>query len=490
MRRASLLTRNDGFVYRGHMLARKIVTYSLLSTIAALAAACSESGFDAAAPPADEWTFLGQNYSSTYTNHGESVLSTSTVSQLQLDWHFIPQGTVNGAAAVVNGVVYVMSGARLYALDPATRTVLWENTNVAGTSSPTYDNGRLFVQTTRGEVASIDAATGVEDWRADVDPHPLSIGFSSPLVFERFVVVGSSSIEETAAANNATFTGSMVAFDRDTGDELWRFYTAVLPINGASIWSSPSLDPDLRLVYGSTGNNYTEIAGPTSDAIFALDVDTGALRWLTQLTEGDVFTILNPMSEDTDFGTNPILFDAVVGGTSRKMLAAGQKSGVFWGLDRETGEVVWSTAVSGGSALIGGFLNNGAYDGQYILAAGSTGRSTAPGSEEPPPGSNRRSRLVALDPATGGVVWERQLPGWVWAPITSANGVGYVAVDNTIQAFDTQTGQKLYSFETPGTISCAPVAAEGRLHFGSGISYILTTPAQDFYILSLDGRGE
>lgn len=472
------------------MNARYIVVPTVLVTMVLLAAGCKESGFESAPPAIDEWTYLGQNYSSTYTNHGESILSPANVGQLSLDWHFIPQGTVNGAAAVVNGVVYVLSGARLYALDPVSRSVIWENRNVSGTSSPTYSDGRLYVQTGRGEVVALDAATGTEFWRADVDPHPLSVGFSSPLVFERFVVVGSSSIEETAAFENATFTGSMVAFDRDTGAELWRFYTAELPINGASIWSSPSLDPELRLVYGSTGNNYTEVAGPTSDALFALEIDTGNVRWLTQLTEGDVFTILNPMSEDTDFGTNPILFDTVVDGEPRKLLAAGQKSGVFWALDRETGEIVWETAVSPGSALIGGFLNNGAYDGEHIIAAGSNGRSTAPGSEEPPPGSFRRSRLVALDPATGGVVWERQIPGWVWAPITTANGVGYVAYDDTVQAFDTHSGEKLYTFKTPGTISCAPVAAEGRLHFGSGVSYLLTTPAQDFYVLSLDGRGE
>lgn len=471
---------------------RRIVVPSLISLVLVIFAGCTEtdSDFGTVAPPVDQWTMLGQNYASTYTNPGESTLSTSNVGQLTLDWHFVPDGTVNGAAAVVDGVAYVLSGAGLYALDPATRTVLWQNPNVSGSASPTYHEGRLFVQTGPGEVVSLDAATGTVDWRADVDLHRLSVGFSSPLVFERFVIVGSSSIEETAAAENATFTGSMVAFDRDTGEELWRFYTAVLPINGASIWSSPSLDPELRLVYGSTGNNYTEIAGPTSDSLFALDVDTGEVRWLTQLTEGDVFTIPNQQSEDTDFGTNPILYEATVGGVRRKMVAAGQKSGVFWGLDGETGAVVWSTAVSGGTSLIGGFLNNGAYDGERILAAGSTGRSTAPGSEEPPPGSSRRARLVALDPATGAIIWERQLPGWVWAPITAANGVGYVTVDESVQAFDTRTGEKLFSYQTNGTISCAPVVAEGRLHFGSGITYILTTPARDFFVLSLDGRGE
>src|SRR5262249_6171088 len=263
---------------------------------------------------------------------------------------------------------------------------------------------------------------------------------------------------------------------------------ALPPYNGASVWSSPSLDPATRTVFGSTGNNYTEEAGPTSDSLFALDVDTGAERWLTQLTEGDVFTILNPHSQDTDFGTNPILYEATVNGVRRQLVAAGQKSGVFWALDRNTGEVVWSTAVSPGSALIGGFLNNGAYDGEHIIAAGSRGSSTAPGSDDPAP-NGHKSRLVALDPATGDIVWERQVGNWVWAPITVANGVGYVAADTDLQAFDARTGQKLFTFPTNGTITSAPVVAEGRVHFGSGTNYFGTTYARDFFVLSLDGRG-
>jgi outer membrane protein assembly factor BamB len=202
-----------------------------------------------------------------------------------------------------------------------------------------------------------------------------------------------------------------------------------------------------------------------------------------------VFTILNPGSQDTDFGTNPILFEATIDGRQRKLLAAGQKSGVFWALDRESGEVVWSQAVSPGSALIGGFLNNGAYDGEHILAAGNNGSSSAPGSEEPVPPSTQRSRLVAFDPATGAIVWERQIGGWVWAPLTVANGVGYVAVDTTLQAFDARTGAKLFTFPTNGTITSAPVVADGRVYFGSGLSYFVGTRARDFYALSLEGGG-
>jgi polyvinyl alcohol dehydrogenase (cytochrome) len=204
----------------------------------------------------------------------------------------------------------------------------------------------------------------------------------------------------------------------------------------------------------------------------------------------DVFTLRSPRSEDSDFGTNPILFEAEVDGVERKLLGAGQKSGMFWVLDRETGDVVWQRQVSDGSALIGGVFNNGAYDGRSIVVAGNDGTSSGPGSE-PANGNSKplggaeeaTSVLMALDPATGRIRWERQLPAWVWAPITLADGVGFVAVDRDLQAFDTKTGKKLLEVETDGTISSAPATAGDRVYFGSGLSYFTTKSGRTVYAL-------
>jgi polyvinyl alcohol dehydrogenase (cytochrome) len=319
-----------------------------------------------------------------------------------------------------------------------------------------------------------------------VDPHENSAGFSSPIVFEQYVVVGSSSSEEAEVADNASFRGGVVAFDRDTGAELWRYYTAEAPFNGVAVWSTVSIDPESRTVYATTGNNYTEEAGPTSDSILALDLDTGAVKWITQLTEGDVFTILNPRSPDSDFGANPMLFDATIEGEQRQLVGAGQKSGVYWVLDRTSGEVIWSQAVSPGSALIGGILNNGAYDGERIVVAGSTGTSESPGSE-PSKDGEQRARLAALDPVSGDFLWDRQIRAWVWAPLTIANGVAFVAVDTDLDAVDAATGERLFTFATDGTITSAPAIVDGRVYFGSGISYFVGENDNTFYALGLRG---
>jgi polyvinyl alcohol dehydrogenase (cytochrome) len=379
-----------------------------------------------------------------------------------------------------------------FALDAETGVEVWRNTGVAGTASPALADGELYVNTGGAVLYRLDPATGASVWQAEVDPHERAAGFSSPVLAGDLVIVGSASTEEVVARDNATFRGGIVAFDRATGREVWRHYTADPPYNGVAMWSTATVDIDRGLVFGSTGNNYTGDAGPTSDSVFAAKLGTGELVWNRQLSEGDVFTIPNPRSLDSDFGTNPLLFDAEIDGERRALVGAGQKSGMFWALDRETGEVVWSRQVSGGSALIGGVFNNGASDGERIIVAGNNGTSGGAGSE-PSNGASRplgganvtTSVLMAMAPASGEVLWERQLPAWVWAPITIANGVGFVSADSDLQAFDVATGERLALIDTEGTIASGAAIWDGRVYFGSGLAYLGTTPGTKLYALGL-----
>jgi polyvinyl alcohol dehydrogenase (cytochrome) len=433
---------------------------------------------------------LGHDLSSTFHNTDETALAPDNAAGLTEAWTLTAH--VYGTPAVVDGTVYVLSLDGTYALDAETGAELWHNPAVNGTSSITYADGVLFAHDFRAGLHALDAATGEELWQAQSSDNVYAAGFSSPVVAGDLVIVGSSSSEETAVAEDATFRGGVVAFDRETGAQVWRHYTVEPPYNGASVWGTVSVDRELGLIFAGTGNNYTGEASDTSDAIFALELETGALVWNRQLNEGDVFTIPNPQGPDFGFGTNPILFEASVGGSTRKLLAAGQKSGDFWALDRETGDIVWNHKASEGSALIGGVFNNGAFDGERIILAGNNATSDAPGGEpasgesEPLGGADEpTSVLMALDPETGDVVWERQLPAWVWAPITLANGVGFVSAESQFEAFDAETGEKLYSLQAGGTIASGAAISNGRVYFGSGLSYFNTTEGDTFYALTL-----
>ena len=132
-----------------------------------------------------------------------------------------------------------------------------------------------------------------------------------------------------------TFRGSLVALDAATGSLLWKTYTIsaeAKPIgknpagttrwgpSGGGVWSSPTVDVKRKVVYAATGNMYTEPQQPTSDAIMAFDLDTGAVKWTSQVTRrtfsssaaagaqnGANCPPAEDLGPDFDFGNAPIL---------------------------------------------------------------------------------------------------------------------------------------------------------------------------------------
>ena len=420
----------------------------------------------------DRWTQLGHDLSSTFHNPAAG-LTPARAARLKQAWTYEAPGSVNGAPVVAGKRVTVLSQDGLAALDAGNGHEVWKRDDIKGTSSPTLHSGVLYAFAGDTTLWAVNARDGSDRWKVKADDQRFATGFSSPVVAGDAVIVGLASVEEVAARENAAFRGGVVAFDRRSGKELWRYRTAEPPDNGVGVWSTVSVDLAARTVFTTTGNNYTESAGATSDSVIALDLGTGQVRWIRQVSAGDVFTVPNAQSQDSDFGTNPILFEAEVNGVRRKLLGAGQKSGLFSVLDRETGEIVWQRQVSDGSALIGGVFNNGAYDGRSLVLVGNNG---PPGPGADPAGRPRThtvgtALLAALDPATGAVRWQTELPAWVWAPITLTDRVAFVGVDRELRAFDTRTGKLLFRLETEGTISSAPAIVGRRVYFGSGLSY-------------------
>src|SRR5262249_9699142 len=112
---------------------------------------------------------------------------------------------------------------------------------------------------------------------------------------------------------------------------------------------------------------------------------------------------------------NPVLFE--VGG--KKLAAGGNKGGDVWVVDRSDGTPIKQRHLGPGSSFKGGVFVNGAWDGKSLLVACNGAKSTGPGSE------GAAAALFALDPLTLDVIWEREVGGTVWGPITVANGVGF-----------------------------------------------------------------
>ena len=161
--------------------------------------------------------------------------------------------------------------------------------------------------------------------------------------------------------------------------------------SGAAIWSAPTFDAASQRVYATTGDNYSDPPSGTSDAIIAFNAGSGELAWARQITSGDAFTVACPKGincpkshgPDFDFGSSAVLASLSDG---RRILVAGQKSGVVTAVDPDHGgEIVWQKRVGNGGTL-GGVQWGVAADENNLYVAVSDPKFHPAG-----PGNSRRA---------------------------------------------------------------------------------------------------
>lgn len=169
-----------------------------------------------------------------------------------------------------------------------------------------------------------------------------------------------------------------------------------------------------------------------------------------------------------------MLFTVRNAGKPRDLVGAGQKSGVFWALDPDSGKVVWSQIVGPGGPL-GGIQWGSATDGQQIYVALTNSESQEyklqPSGEITTGGS-----WSALDAATGKIIWQTADPagGKDEAPMTVANGVVYAGSmasgqgANNMYALDAKTGKILWGFDSGGSVVAGAAVVNGTVYWGSG----------------------
>jgi polyvinyl alcohol dehydrogenase (cytochrome) len=294
----------------------------------------------------------------------------------------------------------------------------------------------------------------------------------------------------------------VAALDVSTGKVLWQTYTiedstyfgsdGKTPAGyaGAAVWSGvPTIDRHRHRLYVTTGNNYVMPSGVTAappgdhvESIMALDMATGAIVWARAMTTDDVFTLTNSSGPDFDFGCGANLFQAKIDGVVKDLVGAGQKSGIYWVVDPDTGDVVWKTQTGPGGHL-GGLHWGTAYDGTriYFGENDTNSKSYVLGGKGPQAGKSiTTGSWGALDPASGDVLWQIENPtpvvvlsnASVNGPVTVVGGVmfgGSMDAKGTMFAFDASTGAQLWSFEAGGTVYGAPAIAGGFVYWGAGM---------------------
>ena len=459
------------------------------------------------------------------------------VPRLRLKWAFaFPGGTAYGAPSLAGGRLFLTTASGVVlSLDARTGCTHWAfqaEAPVRTAVSVARDGGGgygAWFGDEQGGLYGVDARTGTLRWRTQLDEHPLARIMGAPVFHAGRVYVGLSSQEEAAGIAPhypcCTFRGSLSALDAQTGRVIWKTHTIaesprptrVTPTGvqlsgpaGAAVWSSPTIDAGRGLIFVGTGNSYTDVPAPESDAIIAFDLKTGQRRWVRQVTPGDNSipscpkgqpNCPSPAGPDVDFGAPPILRALPAAG---HMLLAGQKSGVVYGMDPATGEVRWQTRLGQGGPLGGIEYGMAAdRDALYVAIADSEAR--------PPhvPGG-----LTALDIATGKQIWHTPAPpaacawgtqdcqGGQRAAVTAIPGAVFSgSMDGHLRAYASGNGALLWEFDTArdyqpvnhpvgrgGSVNGhAQIVADSTLYVLSGAG-VLSHPGNVLLAFTVDGR--
>jgi polyvinyl alcohol dehydrogenase (cytochrome) len=429
-------------------------------------------------------------------------LTAGDVPRLRLKWALgFPDASVAWSSpTVAGGRLYVGSqNGTVYSLDARTGCIHWAYSASGGvrtaiTVGPATGGATLvYFGDTAANAYAVNAETGRVVWTRKVDDHPLARITGSPTLHAGRLYVPVSSYEESQGADPryecCTFRGSVSALDAATGRVIWKTSMITDPLqrrgtsttgaalwgpSGSGIWSAPTIDEGRGRLYVATGNAYSAPAHASSDAVVALDLNTGAIRWMRQVTPGDVYLSNcragNPNCPETngpdfDFGSPPVLARA----DGRDILVIAQKSGIAFALDpAHDGEVMWEYRAGQGGVL-GGLEWGAAVDGDNAYFAVSD-------ILQPKPGGIHAVRL-----ATGQRAWFTPPPTPVCGTGRGCNGAQSAAVtaipgvvfsgsnDGALRAYSTATGAVVWEFDTNKDFtSVNGVPAKGASLIGPG----------------------
>ncbi len=488
------------------------------------------------------WSSAGGDRANTRNQPSEHKISPETVGDLAVDWVLTTGGDVSATPAVDDTTVYVPDWAgNLYAVDRKTGAVVWQHTLTEYTgipgdkarATPAIDGNVLVIGNQGpfgggGKVLGIDKHTGELLWATQVESHFAAIITQSATIFDGVAYVGVASLEEALAAfvpdyPCCSFRGSLVALDVATGQILWKTYMAPAGFSGNAIWgSSPAVDVKRGSVYIATGNNYSVpqsvldcvgAAGDDTDAqaaclapypdnhfdsVLALDMRTGAIKWATRALPFDAWTVQcifgggdncpEPSGPDYDFGQAPALFATRIDGKRVEVVGTGQKSGQYWALNPNSGQVIWQT-LTGPGGTAGGLQWGSAVDGERVYTQNAN--SDAKSWTLPDGSTTDQGIWSGLDAATGEILWQT-VPsegGGASGPVTTANGVVFgCSLDplGHMYAMDAATGEILWSYASGGSCLSGASISNGTVFWGSGYSnFGFGTPNNKLYAFSL-----
>ena len=376
-------------------------------------------------------------------------------------------------------------------------------------------DGKVLRTTLDANVIALDAKTGKELWRqkaADIkEGYSMTV---APLVADGVVLTGISGAEFGTR-------GFIDGWDPATGKHLWRTHTIPSPdepggdtwkgdtwkFGGGSTWITGSYDPELNTVYWGIGN-----PGPFNSAVrpgdnlytcsvLALDPKTGKIKWHYQFSPNNPF--------DYDSVAEMVLADMNIEGKPTKVLMDANRNGFFYVLDRTNGKLLaanpyvkvnWATGIDLKTGRpIETDITRDAREGKKVTVFPSIlgGKNWEPMSYNPQTGiayantlafgghyktepvtykagewylgmdltdlwewgDGPRGHLKAIDPLTGKTKWEApsDIPRFSGVLSTAGGVVFSGQLTGEFEAFDADSGKKLWQFQTGSGIEGQPV---------------------------------
>jgi alcohol dehydrogenase (cytochrome c) len=482
---------------------------------------------NASKEPQNWLTYSGGLSSQRYSELTQ--ITPDNVKNLALKWVFQSRSLEKHEVTplVVDGVMYTVQGINdVFALDAATGKTLWsyahkpvaDARNCCGqeTRGLAIAGDKVFLAALDDRMIALDAKTGKEIWNVQAaDPKEKYSFTHAPLVIKDKVIEG-------VAGGEFGVRGFIAAFDVNTGKEVWRFNTVPGPgepgnetwagdswkHGGAPIWETGSYDPATNLTFWGTGNPGPDWNGDGrlgdnlySCSVIALDADTGKLKWHYQFSPHNEF--------DWDSTQVPVLADIQWKGNPRKVMLWANRSGMFYVLDRTSGEFLFGKPfvktnwwagfdekgrpihAQGKEPTTAGVLiypgNQGATNwynpsfsprtGLFYIPTWENSSTTYVKDQEPPEfhsgqtfsgkfpqGGSKDddvySAVRAIDPQTGDKKWDFRLdaPSTEAGIMTTASDLLFSGGrDGQFYALDARTGKKLWETNLGPSVSAGPM---------------------------------
>jgi alcohol dehydrogenase (cytochrome c) len=500
-------------------------------------------------------------YGGAYNNQRYSVLdqvNKANVKNLALAWTYKTgvQLSFETTPVVVNGIMYMTTAnSKVIALNAVTGQQMWRYEPTLTTTiiccgpnnrGVAVYGDRVFVATLDDRLIALNQRDGSVAWQTQIDDP--TAGYSqtaAPLVADGKLIVG------TAGAEYG-IRGYLKAFNPQDGKLLWTWYTIPAPgeapngwwgqwketdpfgapmhrdiaqekrdsaryanawrRGGGSTWMTPAYDPDTKTLYTSIGNPSPDLNGSVrpgdnlyTDAVVAVDITTGKLKWYVQTVPHDVW--------DLDAVSPPILFVR----NGRKLIGHAGKTGWVYVIDAADGtpvrrslafvpqENMFAPPTAKGVRMLPGA--NGGSEWSPMAYSPRTALTYALGLNQPMtystnpeaykkgqlwlgsafkaiPGEPQSGTFTAINVDNGQIAWQQKTAQpMIGGALATAGDVVFVGEANgSFDAFDAANGNPLWQYKDSAGVNSAPMT-----YAVGGVQYVAVAAGGNFQIGSKYG---